>query len=60
MLHHISIPASDSGHVSEVLAEVWIENRLMLEAVSREMAAAYAQVLQFERLDQHFGMGSVG
>ncbi|GLS17576.1 hypothetical protein GCM10007874_05910 [Labrys miyagiensis] len=40
--------------------EVWIENRLMLEVVSQEMAAGYAQVLQFARLDQHFGMGSVG
>jgi hypothetical protein len=34
--------------------EFWIENRLMLEVVTKPMAAAYAGILQFEPLDRFF------
>lgn len=34
--------------------ELWIENWFMLEVVTEQMAAGYADVIQFQRLDQHF------
>jgi hypothetical protein len=56
---HIGRGAPGRPPVFHVI-EVWVENRLLLEVASREMAAGYAQVLQFEPLDQHFGASPVG
>ncbi|MBF2006601.1 MAG: hypothetical protein IGS49_14320 [Chlorogloeopsis fritschii C42_A2020_084] len=41
MLHHISIAVENPQHVAEVLAELWVENTILLELLTPEMAARY-------------------
>jgi hypothetical protein len=36
--------------------EMWVDNRVMIEVATREMVAAYADLIRFDTLDTMFGM----